>query len=282
MIVGSLVSLFNVWRIKSKLKLEHALFSLNIKDNSELIILGTSSSVNEISPNTWSKIQKSTTVGINYFLFNDFVPDIIQLEIKQGADQHYFENLLKILSYRESDFKNSTLLIKSNFTRTNQELIDKIEFLKKIPEGLKRNLRFCIDFPVPALTSHEYRLAIRAFNFLGLFKSKNLIFTPHLRASIGLTAVLANKYNFKEIIFVGIDLNHRKTFYDKKFLHKEYGIFFEGLIEEGVHLTNDPDASEVTIVEVLNFLRKEIKSDMSYSVLSKKSALRKIMPLKQY
>lgn len=282
MIVGSMVSLSNIWRIKSKLRLKHRLFNLKIKDNSQLIILGTSSSINEIPPNTWSELHKATTVGINYFLFNDFVPDIIQLEIREGDHEEYFGNLLKILNFREADFKGSILLIKSNHERSNIEFKKKLAFLKMIPTGLKKNLRFCVDFPVPSTTLKEYKIALRVMNSLGIFNRKDLLFTPHLRASIGLTTVLGIKYNFAEIIYGGIDLNHKKTFYNKKILYKNYGIILNLKTTEGPHLTNDANFSELTIVEVINSLINELKSPAVFSVISNKSALRKIMPHKQF
>ena len=53
-----------------------------------------------------------------------------------------------------------------------------------------------------------------------------------------------------------------------------------GYIE--THKTNDADFAEITIVEALNSLKKEIGPKVSFSVLSDKSALRKIMPHKQF
>ena len=282
MIIGSLVSLLNIWRIKSKLKLTHGLFNLNCKDSNQLFILGTSSSINEILPKTWSKMRKATTVGINYFLFNDFVPDIIQLEIKQGEDKDYFDNLLKILNSREADFKHSVILIKSNYDLSNQKIKKKLAFMKMIPASLKNNLRFCVDFPIPATTLEQYKTALRIMNFLGLFNRKDLYWTPHLRASIGLTTALGFKYNFTEIIYGGIDLNHRKTFFDSVALHENYGIVLNQKQIEGPHLTNDTTFSELTIVEILHLLNNELKVPNVFSVLSDRSALRKIMPHKQF
>ena len=166
--------------------------------------------------------------------------------------------------------------------RSNRELKKKIAFLKMIPVGLKKNLRFCVDFPIPATTLKQYKTALRIMNSCGLFKRKDLFFTPHLRASIGLTTTLGFKYNFTEIIYGGIDLNHRKTFYDSEALHKNYGIVLNQKQTEGPHLTNDACYSEVTIVEVLHLLKNELKAPNVFSVLSEKSALRKIMPHKQF
>lgn len=276
------MSLLNIWRIKRKLKLTHDLFNLTFNNKDQLVILGTSNSINNISAKEWNEINKATTVGVNYFLFNDFVPDIIQLEIKQGEDKDYFDNLIKILKSRETAYDNSILLIKSNYDRSNQDLKKKIAFLKLIPDRLKKNLRFCVDFPIPAITLKHYKTALRIINFCGLFKRENLFFTPHLRASIGLTTALGFKYNFTEIIYGGVDLNHRKTFYDSELLHKNYGIVLNQKEIGGPHLTNDPSYSKITIVEVLLLLKNELKAPNIFSVLSNKSALRKIMPLKKF
>lgn len=277
---GYLISLFNIWKIKKKLKLIHPIFSLKINENNRLTILGTGASINEIQFEDWKEIRKGTSIGINYFLFNEFVPDIIQLEIKRGEDKEYFNNLVKVLKSREDDFKNSVILIKSNYTRSNSELAEKIAFLQIIPSDLKKNLRFCVDFPIPATSLKEYKKALRITNRLGLFKLKSLHLTPHLRASVGLSTILGIKFGFSEIIYGGVDLNNSDTFYDEKALSKNYGIVLASKKIEGPHLTNDPDYSELTIVEVLNSLIKEIDSLHYFSVLSDKSALRTIMPRK--
>ena len=282
MFVGSMVSLFNIWLIKRELKLKQELFNLKFKNNDQMVILGTGDSINDISTKEWEKIEKATTVGVNYFLFNDFVPDIIQLEVKEVRVKFFFENLLKILIARESDYKDKYILIKSNFGLSYKDLRITIDFLKMIPTDLKKNLRFCVDFPIQAVTNKELKIALRLMNYINIFDFKSLKFTPHLRASIGLTSVWAIKHNFKEVVFGGVDLIHNKTFYDQETLHVKYGIMFDSPKTEEKHKTNNSDYSEITIVEALNSLKKEIGDSVSFSVLSNKSALRKIMSHKQF
>jgi hypothetical protein len=281
-LVGNMLSLFNIWKIKRSLKLSHQLYDLPIKKSKQLVILGSSDSINQISESQWQRINNFTTVGVNYFLLHKFVPDIIQLEINRGNDHHYFENLIKILNAREADFKNSIILIKSNYSHSFSELQDKIAFLRMIPFSLKKNLRFCVDFPIPATTLKDYKTALRIFNRLDLFNQRNLYFLPHLRSSIGLSTVLGIKFDFTEIIYAGVDLNNKNTFYDKKSLFENYGIIFHKDNLEGVHQTNDPNYSEITIVEVINLLMREIGPSHQFSVLSNKSSLRKIMPNKYF
>lgn len=279
-IVGSLVSLFNISRIKRKLKLKHDLFNLTFDNNDQLVILGTSDSINNISSKEWNEINKATTVGVNYFLFNDFIPDVIQFEVKEVKIKYYFENLLKIIIARQLEYKDTYILIKSNFGLSRKDLDITIDFLKQIPEGLKKNLRFCVDFPIPAITKKELKIALKLMNSLKIFDLKNMKFTPHLRASIGLTSVWAIKYGFREVIFGGVDLNHNRIFYNKEDLYAKYKIIIDSPRSAETHKTNNPDFSEITIVEALNLLKKEIGSKVSFSVISDKSALRKIMPLK--
>ena len=153
---------------------------------------------------------------------------------------------------------------------------------RKIPDNLKENLKFCVDFPIPAVTNKELKIALKLMNSLKIFDFKSMKFTPHLRASIGLTSVWAIKYSFKEVVFGGVDLNHNRRFYDKEDLYAKYKIILDSPKTKDKHKTNDADFSEITIVEALNSLKTEIGSRVSFSVLSNNSALRKIMPYKQF
>ena len=281
-IVGSLVSLLNISRIKRKLKLKHDLFNLTFNNNDQLVILGTSDSINNISSKEWNEINKATTVGVNYFLFDDFIPNVIQLEVKEVKIKFYFENLLKIMIARQLEYKDTYILIKSNYGLSRKDLDITIDFLKRIPDSLKKNLRFCGDFPIPALTKKELKIALKLMNSLKIFDLKNMKFTPHLRASIGLTSVWAIKHGFKEVVFGGVDLIHNRRFYNKEDLYAKYKIIVDSPKIIETHKTNDADFAEITIVEALNSLKKEIGPKVSFSVLSDKSALRKIMPHKQF
>ena len=281
-IIGTFISYFNVLKIKNTLGFNHDLFKIPIKPAKPLVILGTSDSINKITKAEWEEISKSTTIGVNYFLFHDFVPNIIQLELKQGEDEEYFNNLLKILKGRKEEFKTSILLIKSNYHLSQKELKEKISFLKQLPKELRGNLRFSLDFPIPALTLEEYKFALIMLNKWGLFSHSTLKATPHIRASIGLSAALGIKYKVSEIIFAGVDLNHRRTFYEVDYLYDKYQIKLPKSMPDGPHLTNDEVFSELTMIKIFELLKHHVAKNIKFSALSKSSELRKIMSLKKF
>lgn len=290
---GSMFSFYTIWRVKKALKLNHDLFEIPIKKNQPFVVLGTSDSINDINQFQWEKFRQWNTLGINYFLLNDFVPDIIQLELISRRDSDLqLQNLEKIFNHRKEEFANTIILIKNNFERSPVKLEKKIRFLNNLPEQLKPNLRFTIDFPMPALRLVQYNPSLNFFNQFGLFSKKNLKYIPHLRASLGLSTIIAIRQEPSEIIFGGVDLNHRRTFYNPDELKRKYDVnlpktelFCEKvklfkLKEE--HRTINKELSEITILDVIGILDKHFSNQIAFSVLSKQSALREIMPLKKF
>ena len=135
-LIGSLVSFISSSFLKFKLGLNHNIFDIEFDCRKEVFILGTGESINSISDNGWERIKNSFSIGINYFLFHDFVPNVVQLELNEGEDTFYLENLNKIFHAREHEFRKSLILLKSNFHWKN--LKKKEIFLSSLPESLKK------------------------------------------------------------------------------------------------------------------------------------------------
>lgn len=114
-LIGSLISFLTSYFLKVKLGLNQDVFDFEIESEKDVFILGTGDSINKINKNGWHRINKGFSIGINYFFIHKFVPNVIQLELNEGKDKFYFENLNKIFHSRENEFKSSIILIKSNF-----------------------------------------------------------------------------------------------------------------------------------------------------------------------
>lgn len=292
-ILGVLFSAYTILRIKLALKLKHNLFEIPLKKNKPFLILGTSDSLNLISKTKYNKFKEWNTIGLNYFLLNDFVPDIVQLELIAVMNGSiYLDNLGKIFNHRKDDFMNTIILIKSNYERSPSKLNKKIKFLKNLPEELKPNLRFTLDFPLPSLKLKEYYPSLLIFNKMGLLNKNGLKYIPHLRASLGLSTLIALRSKPNEIIYAGVDLNHRRTFYNPHELEKKYSVvlpkrelFCEKIKRhkmKDVHRTINKELSEITILDVISILGKHFSNHTKFSVIHEGSALREIMPLKKF
>ena len=292
-IVGNIFSFFNIIYLKKKLELKQEIFKIKLKKDVPFVIYGTSDSINNLTLVDREKLIGYNSIGLNYFVLSDIIPDIFLIELIAAVDgKAYLDNLSKIFDLRKNEFKNTLILIKSNYHPSIEALNIKYEFLSKLPPEIKTNLRFCVDFPIPSKSLKEYKMAIKLFKRLGLFKLDKLIFLPNLRASLGVASCIAIRYNPKEIIYAGVDLNHRRTFFQNEFYEKKYQIelikkelfctkYKRHKLKE-VHRTINSEFSKVTIVDVIRILKEKVAFHSSFSVLSRKSELRKIMRLKNH
>jgi len=271
-LIGSLVSFISSSFLKFKLGLNHNIFDIEFDCRKEVFILGTGESINSISDNGWERIKNSFSIGINYFLFHDFVPNVVQLELNEGEDTFYLENLNKIFHAREHEFRKSLILLKSNFHWKN--LKKKEIFLSSLPESLKKNIRFCIDHPVPSSSLNEFKEAIKVLQKRKCFTKQKNAWVPHLRASIGLTTVLCIQNNVKNLYFGGVDLLNKTTFYDENKLNNTYSLNFIKKNREEKHGTDDTKISAVTISEVLKMINEDPYFSIKLYTVSEFSRLR--------
>ena len=276
-----MISFFNIFYLKYFFSLKNNLLELKInKKGKNIFILGSGTSINKISEIQWEKIKNHTSIGINYFILNKFVPDIIQLEL-QSLDDRHLDNLINIISIRQNEFKNSQILIKSNYLSLSSAR-KRLRFFKSIPRSLLPNLKFSIDFPVFGKNKVEFNKTLKMLKFLGILNLKSLLLIPHLRASIGFSCVLASRLNFNKIIFAGVDLNHTKYFFQKKIelferqykINKDY--FMKNVFSKNKdknHLTNDESLHEITIIVALILFLKNSKTKSQIYTFSDESAL---------
>lgn len=276
-----IISVFNILYLRFIFNYDFKIFNLKVENkNDKIFILGSGNSINKLLKSEWDEIKSSTSIGINYFILNDFVPDIIQLELQSDSSAH-LNNLKNIFNKRENDLKNTLILIKSNYFSI-KEVESRKFFLKNIPESLKKNIRFSIDFPIVGKNKNQFLKSLKILNFFGIFNSNTLSVSPHVRASLGYSVVLASRLKFKKIILVGVDLKNTKyffqdnlnMFYKKYEINKDFFIknYFTVNKNRG-HLTNDELVHEVTIIEALKLFFKVSNTDSVIFTNSKKSAL---------
>ena len=272
---GVFISYLNTTLFKVILGLKQNLYNIEMDQEKPTIILGTGQSINEIQKSQWTEFRTQNTIGVNFFLLHEFVPKIIQLELKDEPGE-VLSNLEKIFKHRKNDFENSIILIKSNHNYSFRYNYKRIKLLKKLPKTLLRNLRFTLDFPVPSQTVEQYQKTIQIFEKYKLLTDRFLI-VPHLRASIGLSVALCMKKGIKEVKFAGVDLINKNVFFDSKDLKKKYDINIPELEINKTHDTYNENISEVTILKVMSLLKTNLRDCPKFCVLSSKSALNQIM-----
>ena len=80
------------------------------KNSDTLFILGSGESINSIK--IWDKIRKHDSVGFNYFIFNDFVPNFYIFESTYPEYEDEYNAQLSLIEKKIDKFKSIKVFLK--------------------------------------------------------------------------------------------------------------------------------------------------------------------------
>lgn len=175
------------------------------KSTGPLFILGSGSSINELTEQNFHEIGESTSVGINVWIAHDFVPDAYSLESGtlpvtslDKSQRAYLAELLK----REAVVKGAPRII---VLRPAAPSI--LEQFIGIPEPLRENTYLYGRANLPEF-AHELGFDETGRLLRHFLKSKTCrSVVPDNGASVVRLIFLGLKLGFKKIVLVGVDLN---------------------------------------------------------------------------
>ncbi len=264
------------------LKINYRPLLKNKTGDNTMYILGTGESVNEYTKSDWERIRQGYSVGLNMWVFHDFIPNILQLELLSENDS-YLENLIQIFERRQKEYANTKFFFKSNYLlQWRYKNIHK--FFRQMPKSLKENIYLIADFQVPGSDLSEFTRSVRWLDAIGFFQAKHKFhpFTAQPRASLGLAVLFSIQAGFKHIALCGVDLNNDDHFYDNTdYYFDKYDIKYTRSPKKiSMHLTNDENFSQLTISRVLMILYQEVckPRGIQMSVGSRNSALFPLLP----
>ncbi|MEZ6975413.1 MULTISPECIES: hypothetical protein [Aeromonas] len=174
------------------------------RKSSKIFILGCGTSINDVSDDEWNMIKQHDSIGINYFYFHDFIPTahFIELGGSNEAFNCIHDHLLGDPLRTEPIFMqirhliNSGRVLKSDRNRVN------------------------LYSPTTMLTSDNHVLKqYLEHYYLPSSNSSPLI---HYCSTLDCALNFAVRQGYKEIAFVGVDLNHSAYFWDKPSNNKKY------------------------------------------------------------
>lgn len=175
------------------------------KSKDYFYVLGSGSSVENLSSRDFDVISTRVSVGINAWALHDFVPDIYSFEPVPSRLSDHFYTMLLLNRPEVLDRNPSILFLKP---RTPVEL----EQLRMVPPELADRLmiygRFQPFTRQPANLESDFQV-------IRYLKSQNLSVLPDSGASIIRMAFLAAVLGFSRIVFVGVDLNHTEYFWER-------------------------------------------------------------------
>jgi len=187
------------------------------KRSDVLFILGTGPSINQISAQHWQAISRHDTLGLNFWLYHQFVPTFYVVESSSygGPRDTVTRRIKEAANRRASDYGNTIKIITDLYQPGRQWAFD-------VDPAFRKNLYTAYDLPVPARTEEEFEYGIRYLLHKGAFDS-----ATRLRAlfkygqSLLLLLTFAFRLRYRKVVLCGIDLNTNDHFYDDPELYPE-------------------------------------------------------------
>lgn len=191
---------------KTKFSLTNKEFLLNIdklkkhKKSDKLFILGSSWSINNLTGEQWNEIKDNDSFGINNWLLTGFIPSFYMVEPDQDINIH--NKQVGLVESMIPELKDTIVLFKDTESSRHNDFA-------KLYNSVNGSVFFKRSFFCS--TNEEFCKAFKLFKALNFLKEDDVYF---VRASVFTALYIGYLLNYKEIIFVGVDLNSVEYFYD--------------------------------------------------------------------
>lgn len=205
------------------------------KGSDTLFILGSGASVGRLGGADFEQIAAADSIGLNFWVLHDFVPDFHQFEVAPEPDRRDTFNTM--LTRKANAYSRVLFLYKDLETRQQD--------LAAIPGDVAANLRVINKVHLPLRDPAMMRSVLRWWQRLSLMQRSGLPLFG--RASLSLAVSFGILMGYDKIVLVGVDLNDYRYFWDDD---PRYTGFFADR-PAGLHSSVTADAGLVPIDELL-------------------------------
>jgi len=232
------------------------------KKSDTLFILGSGSSINDISEDMWQHIKKHDSFGFNFWLIHEYIPNFFMFESRSiGKNGILLEQLLK---NRSKDYnKKKTFVLMKDFKTSTMKCND-------IPSEIRSNFMLAPKYNFYGTSQVTFIKSLRLSQKLNLL-SHNIVYSR--RASLFSIIYIGYRLGYKNIVLAGIDLNNTDYFYDSD--DYDQNNVPENFEKGIIHTTARDSDTDFKIDELVYILNDELlaKEDQKLYVLNKNSLL---------
>lgn len=211
------LSALNKW-VRSRIKLQRLArqYTLNgissnplrpYKKSNTLFVLGSGASINELRQTDWEEIRNSDSIGFNYWVLHDFVPNVYMFEphAPLEATNWLFHNF----KLRGSCYDDIPIILKDGERYRRSELV---ALLGEMPPAIRSKVILSWDWETKGDDPAAFSRVLKTLNTIGVLTDP---IYPALRkrASVSLMTILAMRAGYKKIVLCGIDLSNADYFY---------------------------------------------------------------------
>lgn len=241
-----------VWiRRVARLGLGHPLSDLNFPDfqhSDTVFVLATGASINRYQQSRWDTIDRHDSIGMNFFMLHEFVPDLYVMEAMN-------ERHRRLLKVRSDAYRDVPIILKSQLVNLSVRRVQaRFRDLEQNPPDVRNRFYLSLDLLVAGHDVPHMYSGYELMKRFGLFKTKpRFLLLTKRRGSITYIINLAVRIGYKRIVLCGVDLDHAEYFYDSR----REALEAEGLPvppnphDGTVHDTYDPRKHPVTVKDVI-------------------------------
>lgn len=226
-----------------------------MKSSDTVFILGSGSSINQISEAGWDVIDDHDSMGLNRWPIHDFVPTYLIFEMPSlNAGREMRRQYWELLEIKKADYEETRLILKDVDRFFHTSSVD------AVPDWLTTGLMLSPDIELPPLlgdSRERFRTVLRCIderNYLAQDGRIDQLFKK--RGSVSYTLFLATILGYERIVLCGVDMVDSKYFWDerRKRLNQEGIPIPEPHMErdpEKVHNTNDASRQGIPLEQII-------------------------------
>ena len=242
--------------------------------NQTFFILGSGSSIDDLSPENFQEISEGVSVGINAWVLHDFVPTMYAYEPVEDTETDHFWTLSYLNRPEILSAKPFVLVLKP---RNPFEL----DQLNQVPASLLDRTRiYGRTAPYTRKQSNLVGDLERALSSLDDPSLDSVLLDSG--ASIVRMAHLGLKLGFRRIVFVGVDLNTTEYFWERNpsYLGRRGLLSFDSGQRGATHETLNPYSRPFSVIEMIAKMSEAFNGSgvQPFRVASKGSDLAKVIP----
>lgn len=227
------------------------------KKSSTLFVLGSASTINDLTEHDWKYISSCDSIGLNFWPIHSFVPTFYMFELPR--DEGRRGQLLAYLENRRTDYGNVPKIFSEGLGGTTKNLASFLYLFPKLCVLDKTNVPINNKYLTSRYTNWSERL--------GLIDH---LIVPSIRASIVRAVLIGAGLGYSKIVLVGVELNNTNYFWES------WGdINIETGQVESVHKTVLPEIGEVTADVAIDLVDEKVLQPrkISLEVSSRSSML---------
>lgn len=178
------------------------------KKSDTLFILGSGPSINLIKEKEWQEIKKHDSIGFNFWMAHDFVPD---LYLFQTGKDDIKKMIFNLLDKKREQYSTVPLIIRGNGLVSGELDFDEQEgkLLKEFNVFYLKEYFIHPNCQIDPIDILDYSKSIGVLRF-----DKITPFILKNKVTLGLLLPLAYEMGYKKIVLCGMDMKDSSHFWD--------------------------------------------------------------------